>query len=199
MPGIFDFTNGDVADAGDVNDYLMGQAVPRFASTTTRDAEIPTPAQNQLCAVDSVGAQIYTGSAWVTFVVSNLDTGWVGVTFGTGFTNYGTGYESVAYRKLPNGLVLLKGLIKTTASIAAGATMFTLPSGYRPNGHSMWLCPSSQTSNTTAVGTALAVPVSQMHRVNVTAITGTVTLNYAESTVGAYVSLEGIHFMPAGV
>lgn len=54
--------------------------------------------------------------------------------FGTGFTNNGAADQAPRYRLegIGGGVVRLDGTVITTAAVAAGATMFTLPVGYRP-------------------------------------------------------------------
>ena len=54
---------------------------------------------------------------------------WIAPTMGNGWVDYGAGWYGAGYRKLRNGNVELRGLIKngTTAT-----TVFTLPVGYRP-------------------------------------------------------------------
>ena len=49
--------------------------------------------------------------------------------FQNSWVNFGAGEATAAFRKLPSGLVVLKGLIK---SGTVGAAAFTLPIGYRP-------------------------------------------------------------------
>ena len=49
-----------------------------------------------------------------------------------GWSNYGSGYDTFAYRKDNAGLVYLRGLIKSGSTGFANAA-FTLPAGYRPN------------------------------------------------------------------
>lgn len=54
--------------------------------------------------------------------------------FQNSWTNYGSGYSTVAFYKDPLGVVRLKGLTKFGSS----NLIFTLPSGYRPSGHSIY-------------------------------------------------------------
>lgn len=56
------------------------------------------------------------------------DVGWLTPTLKNGWTNYGAGYGPIGYRKLANGMVIMRGL-------AAGGTgvIFTLPAGFRPD------------------------------------------------------------------
>jgi hypothetical protein len=50
----------------------------------------------------------------------------------TGFANLGNGYSSLGCRKEPNGCVSLEGLL-TPSSVTTGATITTLPVGFRPS------------------------------------------------------------------
>lgn len=54
---------------------------------------------------------------------------WQAVTFASGWSNYGSVFPTVAYRKDSNGFVHLRG----TMTGAIGTTAFTLPAGYRPD------------------------------------------------------------------
>ena len=60
-----------------------------------------------------------------------LTVGGTGVAFNTGWGNFGSGYQTAAYRKDSRGRVFLRGV--TTRSSGVLTTMFTLPSGYRPS------------------------------------------------------------------
>ena len=58
---------------------------------------------------------------------------WVSGTLGTGMSNYGAGFSTFRCRKLASGLVVVTGLLRSTAAgIAAGHILGTLPVGYRP-------------------------------------------------------------------
>lgn len=64
--GFKTFAAGEVLTAGDVNTYLMEQAIPVFADATARDAGITSPTEGQHCFLkDTDALQYYTGSAWV--------------------------------------------------------------------------------------------------------------------------------------
>lgn len=67
MPGYKNFVAGEEALASDVNGYLMGQTVARFANATQRSAAITAPALNQLSMLDARPGyvQYWNGSAWV--------------------------------------------------------------------------------------------------------------------------------------
>jgi hypothetical protein len=58
---------------------------------------------------------------------------WITPTFKNGFGNYGGGWQDAKYTKLPNGLVVVTGLVKSSTSLSSTAlTVFTLPAVYRP-------------------------------------------------------------------
>lgn len=57
------------------------------------------------------------------------DSGWVAPTFTNSWVNYGAGYNNAGYYKDAFGWVTLRGLVKNGTD---GASIFTLPVGYRP-------------------------------------------------------------------
>ncbi len=59
------------------------------------------------------------------------DTSWSALTLTNSWVDYGTPFPTPGYRKMGDGLVLLKGTLKNGT---LGAAMFTLPVGYRPIG-----------------------------------------------------------------
>jgi hypothetical protein len=81
---------------------------------------------------------------WIPIAVRNNDLGlvhfcngaaftpWYTPTLTGGWSNYGSGYDTFAYRKDGAGLVYTRGLIKSGASGFANP-VFTLPVGFRPN------------------------------------------------------------------
>ena len=63
------FSNGDALTGAELNTYLMNQSVIQFASTTARDAALPSPAEGQLVWLqDSNKYVYYTGSAWADLI-----------------------------------------------------------------------------------------------------------------------------------
>ena len=55
-------------------------------------------------------------------------------TFANSWVNHGFSNATAAFRKLPSGLVVIKGLVKAGVTTNP-TTIFTLPAGYRPVGH----------------------------------------------------------------
>lgn len=81
--------------------------------------------------------------------VGGGDLSWTNVsTFANGWSAYGAGYSTPAYRKDSNGVVHLKGLIQ---SGTIGSVAFNLPAGYRPPEHMLFACESSNGSSTFGV------------------------------------------------
>lgn len=99
---------------------------------------------------------------------------WIAPTLVNSFVNFGTPYSTAGYMKDSLGFVHLRGMVKTGAS---GATIFTLPAGYRPG-----------------INTAhyFAGVCQSGHADLVVADTGTVT-GYGTG-VPIYVSLSGVTF-----
>ena len=66
MAGYKTWSADDVLAAADLNSYLMAQAVPRFADTSTRSGAILSPAEGQLTyRIDGDVFELWNGSAWV--------------------------------------------------------------------------------------------------------------------------------------
>jgi len=101
---------------------------------------------------------------------------WIGATLQHSWQNYNSEYNSAAYYKSKDGRVYLRGLIKLGA-IGNGATMFTLPSGYRP-------------------------PSREIHVVKIQGLFGRVDIRTngrvvpTEISDNGWVSLDGISFRP---
>lgn len=67
---------------------------------------------------------------------SGLPTNWRSTaSFNTGWTNFGTGWATVSFRRIGNQ-VFLRGLAKRVSGTTA--TIFTLPVGYRPAGNEIF-------------------------------------------------------------
>lgn len=74
------------------------------------------------------------------------DTGWIALTLGAGWSNYGGGFSSANYRR-KNGIVYLRGLVKNNdVTTGAGLTVATLPPGYRPANTNIFSLVASQAS-----------------------------------------------------
>lgn len=56
------FTDGATLTAAQLN-TLEAETVPAYASTTARDADIPTPTEGRMCVI-SGSVYIYTGGSW---------------------------------------------------------------------------------------------------------------------------------------
>jgi hypothetical protein len=55
---------------------------------------------------------------------------WIAVSFGTGWSDYGSAWQTAAYCKDAAGFVHVRGLVQRTSG--SGTTILTLPAGYRP-------------------------------------------------------------------
>jgi len=61
------FEANEVLTAADVNGYLMDQSVMRFATTSSRDTNIPSPTEGMVVYIDADDSLlVYNGSAWVS-------------------------------------------------------------------------------------------------------------------------------------
>lgn len=102
---------------------------------------------------------------------------WVSPTLTSGWTDFGSGYQTARYKKNAAGRVYVEGGVGGGAD-GSSATIFTLPSGFRPSAHHRFV----QARNVNAEGMC-AVEVRSDGRV--------VPLN---TLSGAFVSLSGISF-----
>lgn len=76
LAGFKDFSAGNALEEGDLDNYLMGQAVMRFATTAARDAAITAPVAGMHVCIDAAVTlwQRYDGSAWRTFLARGAGT-----------------------------------------------------------------------------------------------------------------------------
>lgn len=63
-----------------------------------------------------------------TFDGDITEESWTAPTLVNSWVDYGSGFQTTRYRKDSNGIVHIQGLVKD----GTAATVFTLPSGYRP-------------------------------------------------------------------
>jgi hypothetical protein len=80
-----------------------------------------------------------TGPLSVTQPIALSGQDWISPgAMGGGWVNFGSGYEGFGYRKMPDGSVRLRGLIKSGAT-GVGNPVFNLPVGFRPAAHQIML------------------------------------------------------------
>jgi len=65
------------------------------------------------------------------------DTGWLVPTLQNGWVQYDTTYGNAAIYRRINGIVFVRGLLR---SGTVGATIFTLPAGFRPSIRMLFAC-----------------------------------------------------------
>ena len=126
-----------------------------------------------------------------------LDTGWIAPTLQNDWVAYGSGYGPPLYRKR-RGIVYCKGLVKNGTPLLG--TIFTLPVGFRPTHHLMFVTIVNQHLVNTAsangpsahVHSAPSPQYGAANRMDV-ANTGSVNVGGGDGSNG-YVSLDGIVF-----
>ena len=152
---------------------------------TTYTSNLKVPNDWILIAVRNTDA---TRVEWATGdkVEPGSDSGadvWTAVTFQNGWTNYAGGYDTTAFRRLSNGMVLIKGMVKHATTTTTG-TVFTLPVGYRPAATKIFNGKSS----------------TGMARIDILS-DGQVSINSYSNATGfvgnaSFVGLENIQFLP---
>src|SRR5688572_26547393 len=113
--------------SSDVNNFLMSQVTPRFASTAARDAAIPAPEAGQICYVSGAGVMLVMGTDWELVIPSSHSA--TNLTLLNGWLVWGNGYETPRYRRIPGNRVELSGLVKAKASGTQANEIATLPAG----------------------------------------------------------------------
>jgi len=119
---------------------------------------------------------------------------WHAPTLLNSWINYGSGWDTAAYKK-ENGIVYLKGLIKFGSPVTAN--MFILPAGYRPIGDNIFTgITNTNTTGGASAGTAHTHGLASTGvRIDILS-TGEVLCNTPSAAAG-FISLAGISF-PAG-
>ena len=80
--------------------------------------------------LDITAHTITLGASWL--LQGGVDSGWVNITsFGTGWAAFNANWPP-QYRKLSNGMVMLRGLLAKSSALTLPETMVTLPAGFRP-------------------------------------------------------------------
>lgn len=161
------FANGSVTTA----------AIADAAVTPAKMSIIPAL---DSAVVHNTGNETVTGIKSFSSPVIITSENWIAATLTNSWTNYAGTYELAGYRKMADGTVMLRGLVKTgTVAVA----IFTLPVAYRPALNSIW----QQTAN---LGTC---------RMSVLASTGSVQVDaYISPGTSGLVSLSGIRFSVNG-
>ncbi|MFZ5852298.1 MAG: hypothetical protein ACOYY2_13020 [Actinomycetota bacterium] len=137
--------------AADVNALLMKQSVISCTATTLPANYPPQPGDADL----TEGTVIYrTDTDWFQVwheatgwqVILWDDPGWQPVTFANGWTNYGAGYASGAYRAGRDGRVDFGGLL-AAGTVAHNTVIATFPTMYAPSESLIFMCMTGNVSS----------------------------------------------------
>jgi hypothetical protein len=131
---------------------------------------------------------IYMGSganSWTQlFPVLRSAATWTVVSFATGWENLNSGdYADVAYTKLANNMVKIRGNARASSDRPNDSRIFTLPSGFRPGSREVFQNSSSDTDYTTSpwTGRVDVLPNGEVHY-------------YSEMSADQWVSLSNVFF-----
>lgn len=86
--------------------------------------------------VDASGNFDIAVSGGYTQFGGRLGGAWTGLSFGSGWANYGGAYQTGQYKKVGD-IVFLRGLVARTSGV--GTTIATLPVGYRPPAQCLYI------------------------------------------------------------
>jgi hypothetical protein len=139
----------------------------------------------------STGYPFMVPSTWVKICQINGDdnsctwfdgektTPWTAFSYGTNVVEYSAASFPARYRK-HNGRIELRGLVKANAALAAGATLVTMPAGFRPTN--------------ALLEKAMIGPGNTMTRLDIFS-TGIISTPVALA-INTWVSLDGITYAP---
>lgn len=179
------FFRGQDAANSPTSGWLMGYVIAHTALWCTQIVHSFTSDTSSNYATYRRELNNGTWGAWS--VVAGGDTGWLTPAFAATWSNLGGAWPPLGYRKL-NGVVYLRGMVKTTADLPAGnlgahanRVIFTLPVGYRP-ANSMHVPATNSTNN--------------FARINVES-DGQVALNWSvgDQPANGWWSLDGMSFI----
>ncbi len=105
---------------------------------------------------------------------------WAPLILKGGWTDYAAGYSTAAYTKTRTGMVMLKGLVRNSGTVASGSVIGTLPNDYVPSEHLIY-------------GTITGNGGNDPGRIDISP-SGDVIFNYGGA---AWISLEPARFVPA--
>jgi len=120
------YADADIAD-GRQHTTAAGGVLPTVLATVPAD---PYPGE-MVCRTDILGTtlEMFDGAAWQRIFERRI---WNDPTLSSPWAAYNTGiYPTLGY-SVRDGILSLRGVIKSTASTAANATIATLPVGARP-------------------------------------------------------------------
>lgn len=106
----------------------VGTDTTQVATTAFVKAALPLAVRYDAAQTLTAPQQTQARSNIAAAQATVFDTSWNPFAYLNGWVDYGVPYSPCGYRLLPNGLVLLKGLVKN----GSAATMLNLPAGYRP-------------------------------------------------------------------
>jgi hypothetical protein len=157
------------------------QTASGFVSCTSTTRPVWVVEGNTIYETDTGRYYVRLGTSWMLVGTAGLDdTTWIAPTLLSSWTNYSVPtWEPAGYRRI-GGVVYLRGMLKP-GTVTVGATLFTLPAGYRPGGNQHVSVPTSTD------------PAS---RINIMT-DGTVKLNLA-MTGAVWASLANISFPADG-
>lgn len=123
--------SADAADLTEVGAYAATVGNRKLGPTTARNTAAGADVWEGLLWGDTTDKTDYryTSGAWVR-MIDVLDTGWQTPSLGSGWTSQSL--ETIQYRR-KNGVVVFRG--RAIPAAGAATNLFTLPTGYLPDGY----------------------------------------------------------------
>jgi hypothetical protein len=121
------FIPGEVLTATDVNQYLMDQAVMRFADAAARSASIGVPTEGMVTYLDDENRlEYYDGSSWINVVPQDQIDGKIAASLFTASAQVLVGAGAASVIAVGGGG---EGQVLTTASAQPGGLTWATPAG----------------------------------------------------------------------
>lgn len=151
------FVAGNVLTATEVNEYLMDQAVMRFATASARSTALPTPSEGMVSYLDSTNVvEVYDGSSWNTISNTGLPYAMSATTASLGSLNQGPSdsISSAGTINWPSGRFSVKPIVVVTnedVSTAGSYKIIYTPGSISASSATIFYANANTTASVTAL------------------------------------------------
>lgn len=171
------FTNGTLADATEVQTYLMNQSIATFSSTAARNSSITSPQEGQVAYVTANNTfTYYDGAAWQAFLYPE----WITYTPTINNVTLGSGYTlSAVYTQIGDLVIVNFSLLFGATTAVTGDVNISMPVNH------------ANTNRSGGAGNAVVVDASPLTRYHGNAyLSGTPSFAFVRvfNAAGTYVT-----------